>query len=492
MAKIRQLFGEEEIIAPTKAKFGSEIKVNQEFASKYDKRETKKLLAKSKNMESEEESEEYSDEDSEGVLINDTVEKKFLETIARIRANDPKLKDQDNELFKDQDFDVENIKEKIPEAKPVTFKSLMADKVKRRFGENLEKNVNEIDDDDSENEEEKKETDVQMQRRLKADFIDAAHSDQGSESDILLKKPKTAEQMKKEKEDFEKLNQEADQKKYDEDKYLKEFWGKKAEKKLTNDDKFLRSYILGEKWRDNNEEFDEEVDDEDDDRDSEMEEFEENYNFRFEERDGDKIRTYPRTIEDTYRLARNKRMDNKIAKKKRMKEYIKEKKQEREQIAALKRNEIIDRLKQAEDISGSGAIAKKISKELQTDFDPELYDKIMASTFNEEYYNEDDEKSKVFERTIVDDYGEVSRYDEKPKPENEQADNEEEEKLGEEDQQKMKHLKKKREVKQAFKDLEQEENYDVWYSCDGCYKAVKPGKFRFDCRVCDNFTFCQK
>ena len=23
-------------------------------------------------------------------------------------------------------------------------------------------------------------------------------------------------------------------------------------------------------------------------------------------------------------------------------------------------------------------------------------------------------------------------------------------------------------------------------------KAIKPGKFRFDCKVCDNFTFCQK
>jgi hypothetical protein len=56
----------------------------------------------------------------------------------------------------------------------------------------------------------------------------------------------------------------------------------------------------------------------------------------------------------------------------------------------------------------------------------------------------------------------------------------------------MKHLKKKREVKQAFKDLEQEGNYDIWYACDGCMKDIKPGKFRFDCKICDNFTFCQK
>ena len=28
-----------------------------------------------------------------------------------------------------------------------------------------------------------------------------------------------------------------------------------------------------------------------------------------------------------------------------------------------------------------------------------------------------------------------------------------------------------------------EKPFDIWYSCDGCYKAIKPGKFRFDSKV---------
>lgn len=73
---------------------------------------------------------------------------------------------------------------------------------------------------------------------------------------------------------------------------------------------------------------------------------------------------------------------------------------------------------------------------------------------------------------------------------NENSDEEQKHPVLKEEQ--LKHLKKKREVKQAFKDLEEEGEYDVWYACDGCMLDIKPGKFRFDCKVCDNFTFCQK
>lgn len=508
MVKKHQLFEDDEKATSSAPASGTEMKINKNFADKYEQREKKKLLAKSKDLEVEEESSEYSDEDSDAVLINDKVEQKFLETIARIRANDPKLKDQKEDLFKDDDFEIENIKEKAPEEKPVTFKSMMAEKVKKKFGQNLEKNINEISDNDSENEDEfQKETDVQMQKRLKAEFIDAAHSEPDSDSDILQVKEKTKAEVQKEKEDFEKFAQEAAQKKFDEDQFLKEFWGKRADARLSAEDKFLRNYILGEKWKETNQEIDEAVDEEDFDRESEMEEFEENYNFRFEERDGDKIRTYPRTIEDTYRIARNKRMEKKIEKKKRLKAYLKEKKQEREQIFALKRSEILEKIKEAEFIAGSESIGKKIAKELETEFDPDLYDKIMSKAFDDEYYNQEDEKEKVFEKTVVDDYAEVVRYDDKPKDESEdkemegegEGDNEVQENKGisNEKQQpvlkdeQLKHLKKKTEVKQAFKQLEEEGDYDIWYACDGCIKPIKPGKFRFDCKICDNFTFCQ-
>ena len=116
----------------------------------------------------------------------------------------------------------------------------------------------------------------------------------------LQVKEKTKEQIQKEKEEFEKYALQETEKRYDEDNVLKQFWGKSAEKKLSAEDKFLRSYILGEKWREANDDYDDKADEEDLERESEVEEFEENYNFRFEERDGDVIRTYPRTIEGKF------------------------------------------------------------------------------------------------------------------------------------------------------------------------------------------------
>jgi protein KRI1 len=69
----------------------------------------------------EDEENSESEEDDDGELINAVVEKKFLETIAMIRENDPKLKQVDGELFKDSDFEAEAEGEKEKQ-KPITYK----------------------------------------------------------------------------------------------------------------------------------------------------------------------------------------------------------------------------------------------------------------------------------------------------------------------------------------------------------------------------------
>ena len=84
------------------------LKINSAFAERYEYNERRKLLEKGKLKygdklmssgrdgaleEGELESESSSSEDdSEAELLNPTVEKKFLQVMAAIRANDPKLK----------------------------------------------------------------------------------------------------------------------------------------------------------------------------------------------------------------------------------------------------------------------------------------------------------------------------------------------------------------------------------------------------------------
>jgi len=36
------------------------------------------------------------------------------------------------------------------------------------------------------------------------------------------------------------------------------------------------------------------------------------------------------------------------------------------------------------------------------------------------------------------------------------------------------------------------EGFDTWFACYECHKAIPAGHYRFDCTVCDNFSFCEK
>lgn len=125
-------------------KHDTKLKTNEKFVQRFEKREKFKLMQKGKLMDQEmdEESSEYSSEDSDGILINDKVEQKFLETIARIRSNDPKLKENQDELFKDDDFELEKIAPSGtgsgPKGKPLTIKTMYVEKMKQRFGKHLD------------------------------------------------------------------------------------------------------------------------------------------------------------------------------------------------------------------------------------------------------------------------------------------------------------------------------------------------------------------
>ena len=93
--------------------------INEEFAKRFEHNKRREILQKGQqkygklltgdDMES---SSSSDDEDSEGELINQTVEKKFIEVLAAIRTNDPKLKQiaEDDCIFKDEDFQEKEVK----------------------------------------------------------------------------------------------------------------------------------------------------------------------------------------------------------------------------------------------------------------------------------------------------------------------------------------------------------------------------------------------
>jgi hypothetical protein len=72
------------------------------------------------------------EEDDDGELINANVEKKFLETIAMIRANDPKLLQVEGEVFRDEDFEASSGDDDNKASKKVTYKDLIREDVLKK------------------------------------------------------------------------------------------------------------------------------------------------------------------------------------------------------------------------------------------------------------------------------------------------------------------------------------------------------------------------
>jgi hypothetical protein len=197
-------------------------------------------------------------------------------------------------------------------------------------------------------------------------------------------------------------------------------------------------------------------------------------------------------------------------------------KEEINKLKALKRDEIMDKLKKAEYVAGKfgnenkqskepgavGGILKdkrlleKAEKELQTEFIPDLYDKTMDVLFDAKYYDaSDDDKGLEDDREIdmqllndrVDDIGAVQEDSEGSLPDG--AENIDEKQFLQ--AQKAKKQRKFEEqlgksLKKQVDDKEVAEGYDSWFACDECHKAIPAGHYRFDCMACDNFSFCER
>ncbi len=188
---------------------------------------------------------------------------------------------------------------------------------------------------------------------------------------------------------------------------------------MTANDRFLRDYILKQAWmmEGSDDEYDdpdleggrggpEDEPDEDEEAYAAAENFEANYNFRFEEPGGAEIVTYPRTIEGTVRKKDDRRAQKRQEKAARKAAEDEDRRRELKQLKNLKKMEIESKLTEIKNIAGSGAAEEDlIGKLLDGEFDPEAHDKAMEKAFGEEYYHhgDDDEdlEDEEFDRKLA-------------------------------------------------------------------------------------------
>uniref|UniRef100_A0A7E4ZPT1 Protein KRI1 homolog n=1 Tax=Panagrellus redivivus TaxID=6233 RepID=A0A7E4ZPT1_PANRE len=391
-----------------------DITINKEYADRYDKWRSaevyQKLKAKHGNNAEEDEEEESSSESEADWTPAD--ERDFLRTLGALKSKDPKIYNKEKRFFAKKDL------QKAPEdgeAEPAEKKSKKKQKgmTLRDYEVALVERGGKFDDEDVPNAPTEDEGYYERNQRLKDEFKKVLDEDSDDDGGLLKKKVKTAAQKQKEEEDYaEWLKGEGKSlANPDEDiKSLKKVW---TQPELSNDEAFLRDYLLNKQYEVDSEEEDpkaaiEEIDHIEEELEQ-AETFEHKYNFRFEDPDQDFIKQYPRTIKESVRKGNEKRKDTREDRKKRKEEEKKQKQDEVKLLKSLKKKEIEQKLKKLRDIAGNEELPVTV-EDLEKEFDPREYDRRMKELFAKEYYDDgtEDDKKPVFSDLSDDD---LSDYD---------------------------------------------------------------------------------
>lgn len=467
-----------------------ELTISDKFSKKYNERKDKEELAKNRKLLEEEGSDSSNDEeeDDAGDMLTSKMEHKIFDTLAKIRSRDPTIYDRGHHFFGEEDFEEGGAQAsssaKEGSKKSVKYKDFLRDTLLKDGADAIA------------NEEEALEKKAAAQRRgktprdeqqeLKAQMIAAAHADSAEEEedDLFTVKAKTTGDMAKEEEDFEKFLKKGGGKPIDADgdEIMARYW--KADEDLDEGEQFLRDFVLNKGWLDTGdlqasgstarpggyhlEKEDLQQDDLDDSADEDLlekqDDFERDYNFRFEMEEGKQVQGHARFPEGSVRETGDKRKRQRAVKAERQDADKIRRTEELKRLKNLKKLEIQRRLKQLQEVTGNhesalGAI------DLDEAFDPDSHDKAMDKFLGEGY-------------------------------------DEQEEELDEEELTKApRGLEKDLDVADGAaaldevvdaEDVEEEVADDQWWRCDDCGRGIPAGKRRFDCTVCDDFTLCSK
>ncbi|XP_068435646.1 protein KRI1 homolog [Clinocottus analis] len=401
----------------------SELNVNSRFAHKYDRYREKEELQRLKDRYGDEsESSESSSEDSE-VELDPEVEKDFYRTLSLLKKKDPKIYQTDAKFYSE----AASTSDEKPSTSKKAVKPMYLKDYERKVI--LEKEGKFEDEDDSDDDEDVARREeraaspsyIQEQRELKDGFRkfiqdsddEEQEASEGAErSGFLTRRIKTQEEKDKEESDYvDWLKGQTDLEGPEEIKdmkYLRDYWN---DPELDERERFLRDYVLNKGYMDEDRKDDDERiptyeevlqdDVEDSEEEGEtflarQEDFERSYNFRYEEPDAQKIRTYPRSIATSVRSKDDSRKRKRDEVKERKDKEKEQKREQLKQLKNLKRNEIVEKLKRLQELTGNEQLAFS-QTDLEGDFNPQQHDQLMQKFFGNEYYGGEEEEKPQFD-----------------------------------------------------------------------------------------------
>lgn len=339
-----------------------------------------------KNLEEESSSDDDASTDEE--LVNPEFDEEFFKTLAFLKNNDPSKYEKIPNFFENVQPVEEVVKSKQKKEKIIT----VADHQRERL---LKTGGVMSDDEEEKHPEELSYTAEQEKIRndLKRALNDSSESD--DEGNFFKVRNKTDDEIRKEQIDYEEWLKSQDSK---EIKPLKDFW---TNNKLSKEDKFLRDYILKQRYISKGDEDDQAIQQDiialsDDEAELEKQtEYEHKYNFRFEEPDNEFIKRFPRTVEDSVRVEKSNRKEKRKEREERKAKEKEIKMKELRELQNIRKREIEEKLLLLKDVAGNDNLHEVLQEDdLNSDFDPDEHDKRMSKIFNDEYYGIDEGDQK--------------------------------------------------------------------------------------------------
>ncbi|XP_022729334.1 protein KRI1 homolog [Durio zibethinus] len=373
----------------------SKIEINNEYAQRFEHNKKREDLQRYEELKKrgdvEESNEESSEEDDDDEDYSDQITLRkndgdFFKALIRVRSRDPRLKEKDVKLFESDD-DESHKQEEESEQKEKKDKKAMY--LKDVVAKHLIEEGPDFQEQNAVVKQKKKvNTYDEEQEEIKKALLDATQEFDNEDNGDFLRVKETKGEDDKEKEDFND----------GELKKLEEYFGK--DEKMDENMKFLKEFFKNKMWIDKEGKggdlvIDNEVVDEvlrDEEEIERQEGYELEYNFRHEENAEDRVIGYSRKVEGSVRKKESKRKEQRERKEERMRVAEMERKEELKHLKNLKKAEIKERMKKVMEIAGikKDEECPFSAKDLEEEFDPEEYDKMMKAVFDEKYYDNED------------------------------------------------------------------------------------------------------
>ncbi|CAO1319183.1 unnamed protein product [Diamesa hyperborea] len=370
------------------------IKTNTNYAKHYDEFRRKEILSHLKNISDDSSSSDDASTDEE--LVNPEFDKEFFKSLAFLKNKNPKKYENIPTFFQNMKSVEETVRDKQTKSKPITVADYQRERLIKTEGR-----MSEDENDDYSQLPVQDLTYVQEQQKIKDDLKKALDGsddeDETNRGGMFKVRDKSKDELESEKVDY--LKWLAGQKKDDigEDakdlKPLKDFWTSKA---IPNDDKFLKDYILNQRYLENGEvpSYDDIVGLSEDEIEVENQvEYEHKYNFRFEDPDTEYIKRFPREMDDTVRVTDTSRKEKRQERKERKHQEKELKMKDLREFQNIRKREIEEKLVLLKEVAGNEDLCMELH-DLNTDFDPAEHDKRMSAMFDNSYYGIDEGDQK--------------------------------------------------------------------------------------------------